>query len=339
MKLVADVDGDYTFTWTYETNKLDVTFPAKPDPVDPSAANFVKVTTAPTDWSGDYLIVYETGSLAFNGGLETLDAVGNTIEVTIADNKIAATTATLAAKVTLAKEGEGYSVKSASGKYIGVSSYGNGLKQGDEPYVHDVPSLDADGNAILSLSNTDWGGTMIMNYNASSGQTRFRYYKNGSQKAIQLYKLESGETPEPVDTYTVAGSSAPLFGASWDWTIEANDMTLDAVSGLYVWEKSDVELSAENIEFKVFKNHATEEAWPESNWVINTISESGIYTVKITFNADTKEITVEATKTGDAVVVPTMSVKGEWDTWALHELVKDSEKKTASVAVTIAAGE
>ena len=38
------------------------------------AQSYVKVTTAPADWEGDYLIVYETNSVAFNGGLSTLDA-------------------------------------------------------------------------------------------------------------------------------------------------------------------------------------------------------------------------------------------------------------------------
>jgi len=184
----------------------------------------------------------------------------------------------------------------------------------------------------LNVVDNDTKGAQVKVY----GQLMSYFSFYGLQNVTDYEILSAAPV---VDTYTVAGSSAPLFGASWDWTLAANDMTLDAVSGLYVWEKSDVELSAENIEFKVFKNHATEEAWPESNWVINTISESGIYTVKITFNADTKEITAEATKTGDAVVVPTMSVKGEWDTWTLHELAKASDNLTAEVIVTIAAGE
>jgi fructose-1,6-bisphosphatase/inositol monophosphatase family enzyme len=49
------------------------------------ADSYVKVTSAPADWAGDYLIVYEAGNVAFNGALETLDAVENTIAVTIAD--------------------------------------------------------------------------------------------------------------------------------------------------------------------------------------------------------------------------------------------------------------
>ena len=44
---------------------------------------FVKVTSVPLDWSGEYLIVYEAGNVAFDGSLTTLDAASNTVPVTI----------------------------------------------------------------------------------------------------------------------------------------------------------------------------------------------------------------------------------------------------------------
>ena len=65
----------------------------------------VKVTSAPADWSGEYLIVYEAGNVAFNGGLTTLDAVSNTIPVTIVEDEIASTEATDAAKFTINSDG------------------------------------------------------------------------------------------------------------------------------------------------------------------------------------------------------------------------------------------
>ena len=55
--------------------------------------SFVKVTESAADWSGDYLIVYEAGKVAFDGSLTKLDAVSNTVGVTIADGKIVATDA------------------------------------------------------------------------------------------------------------------------------------------------------------------------------------------------------------------------------------------------------
>ena len=56
MKLVADVEGKYTFTWTFETNALEVVFPDKdptpgpgPEPQDPT----VTVIGSMTDWSAE----------------------------------------------------------------------------------------------------------------------------------------------------------------------------------------------------------------------------------------------------------------------------------------------
>ena len=62
----------------------------------------------------------------------------------------------------------------------------------------------------------------------------------------------------------------------------------------------------------------------------------GIYTVVITFDEESKDITVEATKTADAEVIPLMDVKGEWDTWAIHDLAISEDELTAAVEVEIA---
>ena len=86
---------------------------------------YEKVTEAPADWSGKYLIVYETGKVAFDGGLSTLDADSNTISVTITDNAIESNDTTNAAAFTI--DANGY-IKSASGYYIGQTSNANGLK-------------------------------------------------------------------------------------------------------------------------------------------------------------------------------------------------------------------
>ena len=49
---------------------------------------FKKVTSTANITDGEYLIVYEDGSVAFNGSLETLDAVENTVSVTIKDDVV-----------------------------------------------------------------------------------------------------------------------------------------------------------------------------------------------------------------------------------------------------------
>lgn len=156
------------------------------DGVEPTPYYYKKVTTAPSDWSGEYLIVYEEGSVALNGGLSTLDAVGNTIGVVLNNNEIEATDAVNAATFTIAKmEGADlYSIKAASGNYIGVTSYGNGLTS-SETAIGNSLLLDASKNVVLTVTTS--GGDMTLRYNKTSDQKRFRYFKSG-QQAIQLYK-------------------------------------------------------------------------------------------------------------------------------------------------------
>lgn len=156
-----------------------------PDPQPLGNGDYVKVTVSPTDWSGTYLIVYEDGSLALNGGLEAIDAVGNSISVNISEFTIESNDNTDAASFEIEQIEGGYSIKSRRGLYIGQISDANGLKSSDEiVYVNNI-SLDEECNA-----NIVSGGTYLR-YNSSSDQTRFRYFKSSTytkQKSIALYR-------------------------------------------------------------------------------------------------------------------------------------------------------
>ena len=167
--------------------------------VDAETSYYKLVTSAPTDWAGDYLIVstnQDGVKVAFNGGLSTLDAAGNTINVDITDNKIKSNETTDAATFSIESISGGFALKNKSGLYIGQSTYGNGLKTATSAsYVHTL-SIDESNNAIISCATS--GGSVTLKYNYAKDQLRFRYYKSGQQE-IQLYKLETsgGETPEP----------------------------------------------------------------------------------------------------------------------------------------------
>ena len=152
--------------------------------VAPLDVVYKKVTKTTDITDGQYLIVYEDLNVAFDGSLTTLDAAGNTIDVEINDdNTISGTSETEAAEFTInVTEG---SLMSASGKYIGVSSWGNGIKPSDTSDYKNSFAIE-EGNAIISIEFSS--GNMILNYNSDSNQKRFRYYKNGSQQPIQLYK-------------------------------------------------------------------------------------------------------------------------------------------------------
>lgn len=168
---------------------------------------YEKVTTAPSNWSGEYLIVYEEGSVAFNSSLQTLDAPHNTIDVEIEDNKIKATNAVKASAFTIEETSGGYSIKSTSGNYIGVTSNNNGLRQNPtKAYPHTL-SINDDGDAVIAAVFD--GSTMTLRFNSATNDSRFRYYKTG-QKAIQLYKKATGPK-SPLASITVKGATTEFM--------------------------------------------------------------------------------------------------------------------------------
>ena len=163
-----------------------------------ATASYVKVTSAPSDWSGTYLIVYEAENFAFNGALsstKTLDASNNYITVTITDGKIAATDAMKDSAVTIAKSSDkDYTIQTASGYYIGNTSDGNKLASNKTTKYANTISLNGDGSVQITSSKS------VLRFNTSQGD-RFRYYKSSTytdQKAIALYKLteEGAAAPE-----------------------------------------------------------------------------------------------------------------------------------------------
>ena len=115
--------------------------------------------------------------------------------------------------------------------------------------------------------------------------------------AVAAFAIQVGKRASAT-TWTVAGNSTELFGSAWDPAATANDMTLNG--DVYKWTKTDVALPAfTKVQFKVCGDHAWTVAFPAENYEF-TIPENGKYTVVITFNAATEEITATATKTGDA---------------------------------------
>ena len=150
---------------------------------------YTKVTEAPEDWSGEYLLVYEEGNVILDGSLETIDAVNNTSAVTISDNSI--TMDDNSKSVTIeAVEGGGYVMKSASGKYLYAPSDKNAMSaSADKSTAAKYPltiEVKADGTDIALSSGPH------MRFNAAADQNRFRYYKSTTytnQKPVALYKL------------------------------------------------------------------------------------------------------------------------------------------------------
>lgn len=149
---------------------------------------FEKVTAAPADWSGEYLLVYEnsaTEAYVWNG----LDKANGYATATIADGKI---TADGLVTLTITSIDGGYSILlnggDNDGKYIGYTAAKNGMNISDAAIKN---TLAIESNAVAIKSGT---APSTMRFNNASDQMRFRYYKTG-QKAVQLYKKRTAEVP------------------------------------------------------------------------------------------------------------------------------------------------
>lgn len=159
--------------------------------VSSGEAAYVKVTTTPDSWEGEYLIVYEsssTSAYAFDGSLAKLDVINNYREFNISNNSIPVSSETEAIKFTIEATDGGYNIKTANGQYIYKSNDANGLEVENTPGAINTISLESNGAANIVASNAH------LRFNAASNQMRFRYYKSATytaQKEIFLYKLNN----------------------------------------------------------------------------------------------------------------------------------------------------
>ena len=153
---------------------------------------FTKVTSTSELEDGKYLIVYEDGNYILNSNLENLDVADNYKEITIDNNTI--TTSTNYAFTIDKTEG---TIKSSKGYYIG--------QKGDINILSTTKTLTSEDKNSYTISITiDNGNADIvasdksghLRFNNTSGQKRFRFFKNASyanQKVIALYKQVSSE--------------------------------------------------------------------------------------------------------------------------------------------------
>lgn len=146
---------------------------------------YTKITSASELEAGRYLIVYESGSLAFDGS-NVQDAVNNGVGVSIADGKIEATESVDSCSFILAKSGVDWTIKAFDGKYIGATANSNSLKaEKGTAYKNSITINTTGGHDIVG------SGGAYLRFNSASNQNRFRYYQSSSytnQKPVYLYK-------------------------------------------------------------------------------------------------------------------------------------------------------
>lgn len=136
------------------------------------------------------------------------------------------------------------------------------------------------------------------------------------------------------DTWTVAGTSAALNGTS-DWAEGNIDNDMTSGDGTnYTLTVTDCTLeTGTTYKFKIVKNHSWGEAYPASDYEFN-VAETAVYTVEYSFNANTKDVGVTTTKTGEAgAIVHTYTIAGDavlmgsdWNTTdASHDMITNDD--------------
>ena len=233
--ITASFAGNSTFSATEASYELSV--------VDPNKVYYVKVTEAPTDWSGQYLIL--SGNVAFTGEISTTSTkYGLYDAVTVVNNKVESSASVDDYAVTVAKVGDNYSIKTKNNGFL-VWTSGNSLNTtANQDSDNSLWSL-AYSNGNVSVSNVKTN-TRTLRYNSSSGQERFACYESG-QNAVQLYKYTDGKTDAGVSVnYSGSITYAP-----------------DATVHLNVTNPNSVDLS-----------------FTSSSESVATVNNSGVVTIK-----------------------------------------------------------
>ena len=295
---------------TYAAKTVTYALTVLKAPATPTSTVYVKVTSTAGITDGEYLIVYETGKVAFDGSLTSLDATKNTIDVEINNNTIAGTNYIDLSTFTI--DATAGTIKSKSGYYIGKTATGNGLNTNQSTKYTNTITIDANKNAVVTSS-----GGPILRYNKAADQLRFRYFGSG-QEAIALYKKASSHTltygtctngsvsADVADGATVlSGTTITLSNTpTTDYKLSAYDVykTDDATvkvtvtDGKFVMPEFDVTISA-----------AFEAAKTLTSIEITTPATQTTFWQGETFNYTGLEVTAHFDGAADEVVTPTVT--------------------------------
>lgn len=181
---------------------------------------YIKVESEPSDWSGTYLIVCESESVAFNGSLNDIDVANNCKNVHISDNQIVSNAETDAMAFYINTIQDGYSVQSENGIFIGITDGENHIETSPTKAILNIISYN-DNNGVY-IKGTSSVKNYAIRYN--NKDCRFRYYMYSNNLPIQLYKLN--QTSSAYTYYTTSLNievTANNYGYStWYSTVPVN---------------------------------------------------------------------------------------------------------------------
>ena len=291
IKLITDVAGEYTFTWTYADSSLVVTFPAKEEPQP--------VVTAIYNWSSVEAENVGTTIFGGNSGITT-----GTVKIHENSDNVPGI-----------KFGSSYVY--ADGKWIAIKPAEGGFKAGDVLSVSvvfnnsdaskycqaDVYAADGStrlfrSNVELTLNGYNAGDEIVQTYTLEADQDSLLLGRYGNTGMfITLLKVEraGGDTPEPptptIPVVKLAGSLT-----SWDVPVLMENQEGDLTATL------TLNLGIDHYQLKVVS---------DDNW-LSKYDESGMYTMHRDWNHVDH---LDLVNTGDNIKLIT-DVAGEYTfTW------------------------
>lgn len=200
-----------------------------------SKFNYLKVEEDLFDWSGEYVLGYDNGTVQkmLTGISTTSTKYGIATDVNITNNVIPYNVGN-PYKITIEKSGESYTM-SFGGKYLAWNS-GNSLILSDSAtsYQNGCKWTFSYNNGVLTITNGNTAGRTLK-YNTQN--PRFACYESG-QSAPSLYKLsDTSGTPIPPDPQPGATATVTTTAAS---SVAQTTATLNGSFGDNTGEISEV---------------------------------------------------------------------------------------------------
>lgn len=321
LNLAVTVNADGTFTMPADNVIVTATFKKSTYTVTVNPVENGTVVANPTSGNmGDEITLTITPAEGYELESVTVTGVNTNVAVTVTDGKF-----TMPADDV---------VVIATFREIPVTTYTITVNPSDNGTVTPSKTEAAEGD-VITLTVTPAEGYELESLTVMMGETPVTVTADNTFTMPAGNVVVSATFKKIVHTYNVVGEPAELFGTgeAWDPISSDANMTLGA-DGNYTWTSQPTYLNGETVQFKVVQDRSWDSGcYPEGDNVKIEGLKPGTYTVTVTFNPETGEVTY--TVDGQADVY----VWGIFDgTVAANEGVKmtseDGKIYTASITVS-----
>ena len=179
-------------------------------------------------------------------------------------------------------------------------------------------------------------------FNDGTSQTPDLVWTAGKYYVIDMGWLTKEEAESKLaaplpETWNIVGASG-LMGSDWNLNDAKNAMTLQA-DGTYLLEKKGITIVAGSYEYKAAKDHGWTVAVPQDGNQTLKITTSGIYDVTFVLDVTAKKLTATATLKQAAVVIPTVVIAGDMNSWnqTKDKFTMAADSLTATFKTTLTA--